>query len=277
MSSRKAGSELGLRIASALVLGVLVLGITVLGGGAFRLFAAVMAMLVFHEWMAMRTSGHPTNRLVAWVLLAAVMLAMLVGLSAPLSLAALGAAFAVVAAHAMFSGSSGWSAAGLIYAGLPAIALAFLRVADTAGLMAILFLFAVVWATDVAAFFVGRALGGPRLAPAISPGKTWSGAIGGALGGLAAGLAVAGFDSGGPALLWGGLVALALSVVSQAGDLFESALKRRHGVKDSGRLIPGHGGVMDRVDGLVAAALLFYLLGALLSGPNTPAAAFFSR
>ncbi|MFC6490689.1 phosphatidate cytidylyltransferase, partial [Nitratireductor sp. GCM10026969] len=126
-------------------------------------------------------------------------------------------------------------------------------------------------------FFVGRALGGPRLAPAISPGKTWSGAIGGALGGLAAGLAVAGFDSGEPALLWGGLVALALSVVSQAGDLFESALKRRHGVKDSGRLIPGHGGVMDRVDGLVAAALLFYLLGALLSGPNTPAAAFFSR
>ncbi|MFC6489010.1 phosphatidate cytidylyltransferase, partial [Nitratireductor sp. GCM10026969] len=132
MSSRKAGSELGLRIASALVLGVLVLGITVLGGGAFRLLAAVMAMLVFHEWMAMRTSGHPTNRLVAWALLAAVMLAMLAGLSAQLSLAALGAAFAVVAAHAAFSGSGGWSAAGLIYAGLPAIALAFLRGADTA-------------------------------------------------------------------------------------------------------------------------------------------------
>jgi phosphatidate cytidylyltransferase len=155
------------------------------------------------------------------------------------------------------------------------LSLAWLRDADHAGLVAILFLFAVVWATDIAAFFVGRSLGGPKLAPAISPGKTQSGALGGAAGGVLAGVALAAFaDLDNLPLM--ALLAFLLSVVSQIGDLFESWVKRRHGVKDSGNLIPGHGGVMDRVDGLVAAAFALYVVGALLSGADTPAQALFA-
>ena len=120
----------------------------------------------------------------------------------------------------------------------PGFSLAYLRGSDHAGLIAILFLFAVVWATDILAYFVGRAIGGPKLAPSISPGKTWSGAIGGAVGGLLAGAGVRGVDrlgqAGGPRR-W----RLLLAIVSQIGDLFESFVKRRNGVKDSSQLIPG--------------------------------------
>jgi phosphatidate cytidylyltransferase len=156
------------------------------------------------------------------------------------------------------------------------VSLSARRGADAAGLYATLFLFAVVWTTDIAAFFVGRAIGGPKLAPSISPGKTWSGALGGAAIAILAGTCVA--SAAGSALGWGALagLALALTVASQAGDLFESAVKRRFGAKDSSRLIPGHGGVMDRVDGLATAAFVLFLLGAVLAGPDAPALAFFA-
>ncbi|TIP17063.1 MAG: phosphatidate cytidylyltransferase, partial [Mesorhizobium sp.] len=146
------------------------------------------------------------------------------------------------------------------YASLSGLSLAYLRGDSHSGLIAILFLFSVVWATDIAAYFVGRAVGGPKLAPSISPGKTQSGALGGAVGGIAAGLVLA-IAAGAGNLTMLGLVALALSIVSQIGDLFESWVKRRHGCKDSSNLIPGHGGVMDRVDGLVAAAFALYVIG----------------
>ena len=124
------------------------------------------------------------------------------------------------------------------------------------GFVAIIFLFAVVWATDIAAYFVGRAIGGPKLAPRVSPNKTWSGAIGGLRGrraGSGAGRAVQRRRR----LRWSAVVvAIALSIAAQAGDLFESAFKRRFGAKDASGLIPGHGGLMDRLDGFVAAAVL---------------------
>jgi phosphatidate cytidylyltransferase len=167
-------------------------------------------------------------------------------------------------------------AAGVGYAAIPALALAFLRSSDMAGLWAILFLFACVWATDIAAYFAGRAIGGPKLAPSISPSKTWSGAIGGALAGAVAGVIVALAGPSSLSIAIATLIAVAVSVVSQFGDLFESAYKRHHGAKDSGRIIPGHGGVMDRVDGLVAAAVVLYLAGAALSGPDNPAAGLFA-
>ena len=163
---------------------------------------------------------------------------------------------------------------GVGYAVLPAIALALLRGDTLSGLLAVVFLFAVVWATDILAYFVGRAIGGPKLAPSISPGKTWSGAVGGAVAGVVAGILAAQI-AGEPSLVLLGWLALLLSVGSQAGDLFESAFKRRHGAKDSSNLIPGHGGVMDRVDGLVAAALALYLAGWFLSGPDNPSAGLF--
>ena len=138
------------------------------------------------------------------------------------------------------------------------------------GSIAILFLFAVVWATDILAYFVGRAVGGPKLAPSISPGKTWSGAIGGAVGGLARRHPVCGADRLGRAA-GRPLSRCCWRSSAQFGDLFESFVKRRQGVKDSSQLIPGHGGVMDRVDGLVAAALALYVIGVLFGSADNPA------
>jgi phosphatidate cytidylyltransferase len=206
--------------------------------------------------------------------MAVFIVALVVGFSAQNLLLLLAAIVVAGAVFGPLQGRGQWEAAGLAYAGLSGLTLALLRDGDRSGLVAILFLFAVVWATDILAYFVGRAVGGPKLAPSISPGKTRSGALGGAAGGVVAGvlLGVA-IGAGNVAML--GVVALALSIVSQAGDLFESWVKRRHGCKDSSALIPGHGGVMDRVDGLVAAALALYLIGWLCASADHPAQGLF--
>ena len=138
------------------------------------------------------------------------------------------------------------------------------------GFVALLFLFAIVWATDIFAYLVGRLMGGPLLWPDVSPKKTWAGAIGGLAGGVAAGAGVAYASIGMAPALAGGL-ALVLSIVAQGGDLFESAVKRRFGAKDASSLIPGHGGLMDRLDGFIVAALVGVLIGALHQGMATPA------
>jgi phosphatidate cytidylyltransferase len=158
----------------------------------------------------------------------------------------------------------------LLYAGALLTAPIILRRDPNVGLAAILFLFALVWATDIAGYFAGRTFGGPKLAPKISPNKTWSGAIGGFTGAIIAGVAVAKFFALGD-LVTIGIVALVLSAVAQAGDLFESAIKRRFGAKDAGNLIPGHGGFMDRLDGFVIAAAAAAALGILRSGLDSPA------
>ena len=145
-----------------------------------------------------------------------------------------------------------WAAAGLLYAGALVASLGLIRVSPNFGLPAILWLFAVVWGTDIAAYFAGRLIGGPRLWPTVSPGKTWSGAIVGAFAGGVLGLMLAAWTNRLAALFWLGL---ATAVVSEFGDLFESVVKRRFGVKDSSGLIPGHGGLMDRLDAFIAASL----------------------
>lgn len=269
-------SNLQVRIISSLVLVVAVVGLTLAGGIAFRLLAVAIAAGVFHEWCAMSGRvGQQRQRQVAWSLLAVVLVAVAASLPALAIFGALAVAVAISWWRARIDGHGGWTPAGLGYAGLAGVSLALLREDTHAGLVAILFLFATVWATDVFAYFVGRAVGGPKLAPRISPGKTRSGAVGGAAGGVAAGLLVVA-TAGVANLPLLGLVALLLSAVSQAGDLFESWVKRRHGVKDSGSIIPGHGGVMDRVDGLVAAGLALYLIGALSGGADNPAQGLFA-
>jgi phosphatidate cytidylyltransferase len=144
-----------------------------------------------------------------------------------------------------------WMPAGLLYIGAGAIALVWLRSLDNGAI--VLWIFIVTWSTDILAYFTGRSLGGPKLAPSISPGKTWSGLIGGVLGAALGGALIVHYCG-----LARGLVLLAplLAIAAQCGDLFESSLKRRAGVKDSGRLLPGHGGVLDRLDGLLPVALL---------------------
>ncbi len=158
-----------------------------------------------------------------------------------------------------------WAAGGVIYAGIIGLAPVLLRAEAGLGLVAILLVFAVVWSTDVVAYFVGRAVGGPKLWPRVSPKKTWSGALGGIAGAIAAALSVAHL-AGLANWRWIATVALILSVVSQLGDLFESAMKRRFDAKDSGALIPGHGGLMDRLDGFVVAVLLATVIGLVRGG-----------
>ncbi|MGX5720213.1 phosphatidate cytidylyltransferase [Shinella zoogloeoides] len=268
-------SELRLRILSGIVLAIVVLAATWLGGLAFRVLAATIGLLVYYEWSTMTRLAERDFRANAFGWLSVALVAALVvfafdELALPVLLGA--AVLAIV--YALASQGSNWLAGGVAYSGLTVISLAAIR-GDTAhGFAAMLFIFAVVWATDILAYFVGRAIGGPKLAPSISPGKTWSGAIGGAISAVIAGtlLHMAFFSLDG---LWVPVIALVLSVFSQIGDLFESFIKRRFGVKDSSRLIPGHGGVMDRVDGLVFACFAAFLIALgdaiVSSAANTPA------
>ena len=159
----------------------------------------------------------------------------------------------------------GWVVAGIFYASALLAAPLVLRADDELGFLAMVLLFAIVWTTDIAGYFAGRSIGGPKLLPAISPKKTWSGAIAGAAGAMIVAVLIASlFGSFNRAMIAG--IALLLSVVSQLGDLLESWIKRRFGAKDAGKLIPGHGGVMDRLDGFWAAALVGCLIGLLRGG-----------
>jgi phosphatidate cytidylyltransferase len=163
------------------------------------------------------------------------------------------------------------SALGVFYVGLPAVALLWLRSDEPYGFTVVLFIFAVVWSSDTAAYAAGRTIGGPKLWPRVSPNKTWAG-LSGAL--CAGGIAAAAFavlepEAGAVRLI---LLGVALALVAQAGDLAESALKRLFGLKDASELIPGHGGFMDRMDSIVAAAVAAALL-ALAIDPHAPARA----
>ncbi len=158
-----------------------------------------------------------------------------------------------------------WRMAGLFYAAIPCASLIWLRGVrfdghPDAGLWLVLYLLLCVWATDIGAYFTGRKFGGPKMAPAISPGKTWAGLGGGMMTAAIGGGAAAGFTAFPVGLIWCALTGLLLALVSQAGDLFESWMKRHAGVKDSGTLIPGHGGLLDRVDGLTFTLPLFAVM-----------------
>ena len=159
---------------------------------------------------------------------------------------------------------------GVLIIGLPAVCLALLRRDAVLGLESVLFVFAVVWATDIGGYVFGRTLGGPKLLPSISPGKTWAGAIGGLVLAAAVGVGAAWLAGSGDVLAML-LSAVMLSLAAEMGDLAESAMKRRFGLKDASQLIPGHGGVLDRIDGLMAAAVVATLF-AMLRSPMHPGA-----
>jgi len=272
------GSELILRILSGLVLAPLAVGVAYLGGWAFVVFWSIAALLVLWEWCTLIAGGERSTVLL--IAGAAVLLAMLLAATAAdaegshsVRLVAGGTLLlmGMLATAALASSDRRvWTAAGIPYAGLLGMAPIVLRNDAQYGFLAIAFLFAVVWATDIVAYFVGRAVGGPKLAPRISPKKTWSGAAGGTVAAIGAALALA-IAAGLPNLPAVGLIAAAASALAQAGDLFESALKRRFGAKDSSHLIPGHGGLMDRLDGFVAAAVFATLIGLIHGGVDEPA------
>ena len=265
-------SDLALRVASAAVLAPLALGTAFLGRWPFALFWYAAAFVVLWEWtgFACGPDRRATFATGGVTLTAAAALLVSVGM-ARLGVAVLIVMLGAIAAAGLASTERrAWCAGGVIYAGVVLIAPIVLRVDAQFGFVALVFLFAVVWTTDIAGYFGGRTIGGPKLAPGISPNKTWSGAIAGALAAAIIGVAVAKFGGAGNPLPIA-LIALMLSVVSQGGDLFESAVKRRFGVKNASKLIPGHGGLMDRLDGFLAAACAGALFGLLRGGIDAPA------
>jgi phosphatidate cytidylyltransferase len=270
-------SNFTLRLVSAVILAPIVLGCIWLGGWVFFLLCAAAAAGVLSEWTRLVVGNADARVLLPGMAALAVAL-LLAGLDEPGAAAGmigLGAVLAggVVAAWPLRFPARNpplWAATGVLYGGAAFIGPALLRRDPALGLTAVLFVALSVWATDIFAYVTGRAVGGPLLWPQVSPKKTWAGAIGGLIGGVVAGTLVA-YASGIGRLVPVGIVALMLSVLTQAGDLFESAVKRRFGAKDAGALIPGHGGLMDRLDGFLVAALAALLIGVLRQGMDTPA------
>lgn len=258
-------SDLRLRLVSAVILGPLVLLITFWGGLAFAILVLVAALLFLWEWMSITgTRDALLPAALSFLTLPALAVLQVIGLP-EIALIVLVAGSVSVFLCAGGGQTGRWGAEGVLFSGLALFSLLAIR-SGSDGLLFAFFLMSVVWATDIFAYFTGRALGGPKLWERISPKKTWSGALGGLFFATVFGTAVAALANAQGLLGWAG-VAIILSVISQAGDLLESAIKRRFDVKDSGQLIPGHGGIMDRIDGLVAAAIFAVLIGVLLGGP----------
>jgi phosphatidate cytidylyltransferase len=246
------GPDFRVRLLSGLALGAGVALFTLSGITAFAILVAAGAMLIAWEWGHLvhgREAGVVTAVLLGTAAVAAV-LAYLPQVALALTALSIGAILTTVLS---LGRNSIFSALGVFYAGLPAVSLIWLRADPRLGLWAVIFIIVVVVVADTAAFVAGRLIGGPKLWPRLSPNKTWAGLIGAVVAcgviGLLFSQAVPGSS---PARLMA--TSAVLAFVAQAGDLAESALKRRFGAKDTSTLIPGHGGVMDRLDGLVAAA-----------------------
>lgn len=257
-------SNLVLRVASSLVLAPVALAAAYLGGVIFLVFWTAAALIVLWEWNTL-VCAHDRNSVLTLggvTLIGAGLLMASGRLGVAITLIGLGAVGVAVLASRIRRLPC---AAGLIYAAALVIASVVLRDSTRFGFAAMVLLFVIVWLTDIAAYFVGRAIGGPKLMPHVSPNKTWSGALGGTAAGIGGGVVTAA-QFGIRNLVAIAVIAGLLSVVSQAGDLFESGLKRRFNAKDASQLIPGHGGLMDRLDGFVAAAVVAALIGLIHGG-----------
>jgi phosphatidate cytidylyltransferase len=254
------GPDTAVRLGSAAVLAVVALAGAFLGGWLAVALVCAAVVIVHSEWI--RLTGDD-RRAAAVCTLGLVVSLVVTGTG--WGWLGLLLAVATIAAAALTSRGP-WRPLGVAYSALLGFGLLLLRLSPEDGFEAVAVLFAVVWLTDSGAFVAGRLIGGPKLAPRTSPKKTWSGAIGGLALGTGAGVAAAaalGLKVD-PALV---VVLAALSLAALVGDLIESVIKRRFGAKDSGHLIPGHGGLMDRVDGLTFAAALAVVIGAINGGP----------
>ena len=262
-------NELMQRIVSALVLVVLTAAAAWTGAWPFGLLLALFAGIASWEWgRVVRGASLDGLSLLHIAAASLAALAATAGLGVPAAIGLL--VVAIVMLVLSWRRRDVLSGAGVLATGLPGVSLAWLRSDPALGLEAVLFIFVVVWATDVGGYAFGRAIGGPRLWIAISPNKTWAGAIGGlvlaAVAGWTAAWGLASPDRPGVAL-----IAIMLGIAAVLGDLAESALKRRFGRKDASKLIPGHGGILDRVDGLMAAAVVAAIF-AMVTSPVHPGA-----
>jgi len=253
------GSDFTTRLASGLVMVALAAAALLAGPAAFNALVFVLALLLSWEWSRL-VHGRSADTVSAVHIGATALAVGLAGLGfVGLGLLALPIG-AIVATLLSLGRHSFFAALGVFYAALPAVILIWLRSDPTYGLRAAVYVILLVIAADTGAFFAGRGLAGPKLWPSVSPNKTWAGLLGGILAGGLAGALLAFAVPGGSALRLGATAAV-LAFLAQMGDLMESAIKRRFGAKDTSALIPGHGGVMDRVDGLVIAATAAGLAG----------------
>ncbi len=272
-TERRAGRGLSANLRSRLVWGsglaVTALALAYAGPIPFALLVLVVALFVSWEWGRMVRGVSADVAFFVQAIAIASAVALTAAGYAALAVAAIVTA-AIILVPLVFGRGARLSALGAFYAGLPSISLIWLRQDDPNGLLAVLLIFAVVWSSDVAAYAAGRAIGGPKLWPRISPNKTWAGMLGGAAACVIAGAIFAQLTDTSPLRLM--LLALGLGLVAQAGDLGESALKRLFGFKDASTLIPGHGGFMDRIDSIVAVAVAAAAV-AFAIDPNAPAQA----
>jgi phosphatidate cytidylyltransferase len=263
--SDQGSRNLMMRVIAAVILAPLTIAIAYAGGWSWSILVTLTAIGLYIEWLmivgAARNSAVIATGVVALALAGVCLIIGRIEIAA--AVLAVGILAAAVAGGLRAS-MPAWVSGGLLYAGLALVASVLVRLDVIGGFLALVFVLLIVWITDIGGYFAGRGIGGPKLWPRVSPKKTWAGAIGGLVGSfvVAAVVAVLGFGKMGPLLALAG----GLSVVSQLGDLFESAVKRKFGVKDSSHIIPGHGGLLDRLDGFVAAIVVAALIGFIRGG-----------
>jgi phosphatidate cytidylyltransferase len=253
-----------MRIVAALVLAPVAVAIAFAGGWLWTILVTLAAIGLYLEWLAIIGAARQMRVVAPGVVGLAIAGCCLAFGRIDASLVPVALGFAGVV---LFSpGRRGWTATGFGYAAAAQLASVLVRLDQLSGFVALILILLVVWVTDIGGYFAGRGIGGPKLWPRVSPNKTWAGAGGGFAASLivAAGFAAFGLGRTGPLLVLGA----ALSIVSQLGDLFESAVKRRFGVKDSSQIIPGHGGLLDRLDGFVAAVVVAAVFGFLRGGAD---------
>ena len=263
-NSESSSRNLVMRVIAAMVLAPLAIAIAYAGGWLWTALVTLVAIGLYVEWLTIVGRARETRVMVSGVAALAV-----AGLC--LAIGWIEAAFAVLAigfigVALIATEPRNWTAAGFFYAAAAEMASVLVRLDSMKGLVALIFVLLIVWVTDIGGYFAGRGIGGPKLWPRVSPKKTWAGAIGGFAASLAVACGFAAFDFGRTGALL--VLAAVLSVVSQLGDLFESAVKRRFGVKDSSQIIPGHGGLLDRLDGFVAAIIVAAIFGLLRGGAD---------
>lgn len=268
-ASEQGSRNLVMRVVAALVLAPAAIALAYAGGVAWSLLVTLAAVGLFAEWLVVTGLGREVRVVVPGVvaLLLAGLYLMAGHMDAAVRVLAIGAVVVALTSGVRRNwAAAGWAVAGLLYAAGAEIASVLLRLDTAKGFAALMFVLLIVWVTDIGGYFAGRSIGGPKLWVRVSPKKTWAGAAGGFVASLLVAAGFAAFEIGttGPLLLLGAV----LSVVSQLGDLFESAVKRRFGVKDSSHIIPGHGGLLDRLDGFVAAVIVAAIFGFLRGGAD---------
>jgi phosphatidate cytidylyltransferase len=261
-----------LRVVAALVLAPTTIALAYAGGWLWIALVTLASIGLYVEWLMIVGAARDMRVLITGAVALAIVATCLGAERIDASL--LAALLGLAAVTWLSPKPRGWPAAGFLYAAVAEIASVLVRLDQAEGFVALIFILLIVWVTDIGGYFAGRGIGGPKLWPRISPKKTWAGAIGGFAASLVVAVAFFAFDPHkSDSLLMLKmerllLLAAALSIASQLGDLFESAVKRHFNVKDSSHLIPGHGGLMDRLDGFVAAVVLAAIFGFLRGGAD---------